>query len=30
MASAEAWGAALPMVPTWVLVSVAAWQLPLP
>ena len=28
MASAEAWGAALPMAPTWVLASVAAWPLP--
>ena len=30
MAAAEAWGAALPMAPTWVLVSVAAWQSAMP
>ena len=30
MASAEAWGAALRMAPTWVLASVAAWRLPMP
>jgi hypothetical protein len=29
MAWAEAWGAALPMAPTWALASVAAWQLPM-
>ena len=28
-AAAEAWGAALPMAPTWVLASVAAWPLPM-
>ena len=30
MAWAEAWGAALPMAPTWVLASVAAWQSAMP
>jgi hypothetical protein len=28
MAAAEAWDAALPMGPTWVLASVVAWPLP--
>ena len=28
MAAAEAWDAALPMAPTWVLASVVAWPLP--
>ena len=29
MALAEAWGAALPMAPTWVLASAVAWPLPM-
>ena len=29
MASAEAWGAALRMAPTWALASVVAWELPM-